>query len=186
MLVDCYQGIAFGNASHSSSDHNGGIVRNNIIYASQPHDVVIEMVHAQGWLVAHNTAFLLNAAPGLTWGMEARFSDSEGTFAYNLTNLSIWHDRDGASGTATGNVTNAQTSWFVNSDAGDLHLLSTASAAINQATFLASVFDDFDGYPRPIGSSPDVGADEFGILPPSGLRIIGALTDISTLNATRR
>jgi hypothetical protein len=118
--------------------------------------------------------------------MEARFSDSQGTFAYNLTNMDIWHDRDGASGVATGNVTNAQTSWFVNASAGDLHLDSTASAAINQAASLASVFDDFDGDPRPIGSSPDVGADEFGLLPPSGLRIIGALPGISTLNAMRR
>lgn len=186
LLVDCYQGIAFGNASHNSLDHTGGIVRNNFIYASQPHDVVIEMVHAQGWLVAHNTAVLLNAAPGLTWGMEARFPDSQGTFAYNLTNMNIWPDRDGASGTATGNVTQAQTSWFVNPDAGDLHLSSTASAAINQAASLASVFDDFDGDPRPIGSSPDVGADEFGILPPTRLRIIRTLAGISTLNATRR
>ncbi len=32
LLVDCYQGIAFGNAS----DHTGGIVRNNMIYATLP------------------------------------------------------------------------------------------------------------------------------------------------------
>ncbi len=172
LLVDCYQGIAFGNASHGSLDHTGGIVRNNIIYASEPHDVVIEMSHAQGWLVAHNTAILLNPAPDLTWGMEARFSDSQGTFMYNLTNMGIWPDRDGANGTATGDVTNAQTSWFVNASAGDLHLLPTASAAINHAAPLVDVLDDFDGFPRPIGSSPDVGADEYGPQPPSSLRII--------------
>ena len=50
LLVDCYQGIAFGNASHEAGDHSGGVVRNNFIYASMPHDVVIEMVHASGWL----------------------------------------------------------------------------------------------------------------------------------------
>jgi hypothetical protein len=171
LLVDCYQGIAFGNAGHDGLDHTGGIVRNNIIYASEPHDVVIEMTHAQGWFVAHNTAILLNPAPGLTWGMEARFSDSQGTFIYNLTNMGVWPDRDGASGTATGNVTNARMSWFVNAPAGDLHLLPTASAAINQAAPLVDVRDDFDGFPRPIGSSPDVGADEYGPQPPSSLRI---------------
>ena len=90
------------------------------------------MIHAQGCFVAHNTAILLNPAPGLTWGMEARFSDSQGSFMYNLTNMGIWSDRDDANGTATGNVTNAQTSWFVNASAGDLHLLSAASAAIDQ------------------------------------------------------
>jgi len=36
LLVDCYQGIAFGNASHGPGDHSGGVVRNNIIYASLP------------------------------------------------------------------------------------------------------------------------------------------------------
>ncbi|MBN1148914.1 MAG: right-handed parallel beta-helix repeat-containing protein, partial [Anaerolineales bacterium] len=145
LLVDCYQGISFGNASHGPGDHSGGIVRNNFIYASQPHDVVIEMVHASGWLVAHNTALLLNPAAGLTWGMEARFSDSAGTFAYNLTNMTILADRDGANGVNTGNVTTAASSWFVSPASGNLHLLGSASAAIDQAVTLAQVSDDYDG-----------------------------------------
>jgi hypothetical protein len=161
LLVNCYQGVAFGNASHSSGDHSGGIVRNNFVYASMPHDVAVEMVHATGWLVAHNTALLLNPASGLTWGMEARFADSQGTFAYNLTNMDLRPDRDGAQGTSTGNVTDAQSSWFVNPASGDLHLVATATAAIDQAAPLAQVTDDYDGSARPIGSAPDVGADEY-------------------------
>jgi hypothetical protein len=161
LLVDCFQGIAFGNASHGPGDHSGGIVRNNMIYASMPHDSVIEMVHADGWLVAHNTALLLDPAPGLTWGMEARYSDSQGTFAYNLTNMAIWLDRDGAQATGTGNVPNAQPAWFVNLAAADLHLLAAATAAIDQAAALPDVVDDFDGDVRPIGPAPDVGADEY-------------------------
>jgi hypothetical protein len=162
LLVDCYQGIAFGNASHSSGDHSGGIVRNNAIYASLPHDTVIEMVHATGWLVAHNTALLLDPAPGLTWGMEARFSDSEGTFAHNLTNMRIWHDRDSAQGIPVGNITSAGPDWFVDAASGDLHLRATATEAIDQASPMAEVPDDFDGDARPIGPAPDVGADEYG------------------------
>jgi hypothetical protein len=162
LLVDCYQGIAFGNSSHGPGDHSGGVVRNNLIYASLPHDTVIEMVHAQGWLVAHNTALLLDPAPGLSWGMEARFSDSQGTFAYNLTNMAIWPDRDGAQGTLLGNVLDAQPGWFVDSGAGDLHLRETAAEAIDQAAPLAGVTDDFDGDPRPMGEAPDVGGDEYG------------------------
>lgn len=165
LLVDCYQGIAFGNSGHGEGDHVRGIVRNNMIYASQPHDVVIEMVHASGWLVAHNTALLLNPAPGLTWGMEARFSDSQGTFAYNLTNMNIWGDRDGANGTLTGNLTNAQSGWFVDAAAGDLHLAATAVAAIDQALPLPQVTDDFDGDGRSAGPAPDIGADEYGSAP---------------------
>jgi hypothetical protein len=161
LLVDCTQGIAFGNASHGVGDHTGGIVRNNMIFASMPHDVVIEMVHATGWLVAHNTAYLFNPAPGLTWGMEARFSDTSGTFAYNLTNMAILADRDGAWATLTGNLTNAASAWFLDPVGGDLHLKPAASLAIDTAGALAAVPDDFDGQVRPLGAAADVGADEY-------------------------
>ncbi len=187
LLVDCYQGISFGNASHGEGDHTGGIVRNNFIYASMLHDVVIEMVHATGWLVAHNTALLFNPVSGVTHGMEARYSDSSGTFAYNLTNMDIALNRDGANGTGTGNVTNAQSSWFVDPSSADLHLVSSATAAIDQADTLSDVTDDFDGDARPIGPASDVGADEYGTPPPEAvtdLRVGRAVTDSTTLTAT--
>jgi hypothetical protein len=166
LLVDCYQGIAFGNASHGSGDHSGGIVRNNMIYASMSHDVVVEMVHATGWLVAHNTALLLDPAAGLTWGLEARFADTTGTFANNLTNMDIWIDRDGSGATATGNITHAPSNWFLDPPNGNLHLTRGATAAIDTASALPDVIDDFDGEPRPIGVAPDVGADEFRLTSP--------------------
>jgi len=162
LLVDCYQGISFGNASHGSGDHVGGVVRNNMIIARLPHDVAIEMVHADDWLVTHNTALLLNPGGGLTWGMEARFSDSDGVFSYNLTNMNIWADRDSASGVLTGNLTNAEQSWFVDPSSEDLHLVASAIQAIDQATSTPQVTNDFDGQTRPIGPLPDIGADEFG------------------------
>jgi hypothetical protein len=161
LLVDCYQGISFGNPGGSSGDHSGGIVRNNMIYAALPHDVVIEMVHATDWVVAHNTALLLNPAPGLTWGMEARFADSQGIFAYNLTNMGIWVDRDGAGASSLGNVTNAASGWFVDAAHGDLHLASSATLVIDHAAPRVDVTDDFDGNRRPVGVAADVGADEF-------------------------
>jgi hypothetical protein len=161
LLVDCYQGVAFGNADHGSGDHSGGVVRNNMILASLPHDSVIEMVHATGWLVAHNTALLLNP-DGVTWGMEARFDDTQGTFAYNLTNMEIWLDRDDAQGSGVGNLTAAQGDWFVDAAGGDLHLVASAAPAIDGAVTLEQVPDDFDGDARPIGIAPDVGADEMG------------------------
>ncbi|MGD2206861.1 MAG: hypothetical protein PVH17_08790, partial [Anaerolineae bacterium] len=165
LLVDCYQGISFGNSSQPGINHTGGIVRNNVIYASLPHDVVVEMVHARDWLVAHNTALLLDPAPGLTWGMEARFSDSQGAFAHNLTNMDII-SRDGAQVTLTGNITSAASGWFVDASEGDLHLRASAAAAIDQAAPMAQVPDDFDGDARPIGTASDIGADEY-VSPPS-------------------
>jgi hypothetical protein len=162
LLVDCYQGISFGNASHGSGDHHGGIVRNNVIHARLPHDAVIEMVHASGWLVAHNTALLQNPVSGLTWGMEARFRDSQGTFAHNLMNMTIWGDRDGAQGLLTGNLTRAAADWFVDASAGNLHLRVTASEAIDGAAPLAQVTDDMDGDRRPVGPAPDIGPNPGG------------------------
>ena len=45
---------------------------------------------------------------------------------------------------------------------GDLHLNSSATQAIDQASVLASITDDYDGALRPYGLAPDIGADEYG------------------------
>ncbi|MDM8553168.1 right-handed parallel beta-helix repeat-containing protein [Desulfococcaceae bacterium HSG7] len=164
LLADCYRGISFGDASHTGIDHSGGIVRNNFIYGSLFHDTAIEMVHAQNWIVAHNSVILLNPVSGLTWGIEARYAESNGTFAYNLTNMDIVPDRDSAVASLNGNITDAETNWFVdNAVGGNLHLQPTATAAIDQASALPSVTDDFEGESRSV--TPDIGADETEPLP---------------------
>ncbi|MCB9446004.1 MAG: hypothetical protein H6669_17390 [Ardenticatenaceae bacterium] len=182
-FLDCGRGVAFG----LNNGHTGGIVRNNMFLFREPHDVAIEMADATGWLVAHNTAVLLNPASGLTWGMEARFDTTQGSFVNNLSNMAIWVDRDGAQATSSSDVTNAQTSWFVDALNGDLHLAAGATAVIDQASPAPQVTDDFDGDTRPIGSSPDVGADEYGIAPPTAvtdLHITQTITTTDTLTAT--
>jgi hypothetical protein len=93
----------------------------------------------------------------LTWCIEARYADASGIFAYNLTNMDVIN-RDGASGTMTGNVTDAEASWFVEAGAGNLHLTSSATSAIDQGAPLDDVPEDIDGDSR--DPSPDVGADE--------------------------
>jgi hypothetical protein len=160
LLVDCYRGIAFGNPSHVGIDHTGGIVRNNMFYSSLPHDVAVEMTRAQGWLVAFNSVLLLAPETGLTWGMEARYPESEGLFANNLSNMPIWHDRDGAEGNVESNVTNAVTGWFVDASIGDLHILPGISEVIDQASANHGVVNDYDGESRPWGLASDIGADE--------------------------
>jgi len=165
VLIDCSQGIAFGNAGQTSINHTGGVVRNNIIYARQQHDVMIEMVRATGWLVAHNTVIGRNPAPGLTWSIEARFAVRQGTFANNLTNLDIWADRDGAGAVATENVTTALSDWFVSgapssAEDADLHLVPAAVDAIDATTRLPQILTDIDGDARGNGGGADAGADE--------------------------
>lgn len=174
LLVDCIQGISFGNASHGAGDHLGGIVRNNVIYATMGHDVAIEMVHATGWLVAHNTVILQNPIGGLTWGMEARFSSTSGTFVNNLTNMSIWANRDGALGATTDNNTEAQLSWFVSPTEEDFHLVGSASAVLNQGSQVVGVETDMDNQPR--GSQVDLGADELGLGVADVIRMLQLLT----------
>lgn len=189
LLVDCYRGIAFGNPSHSGIDHTGGVVRNNFVYSSLPNDVAVEMTRSQGWLVAHNTVFLLGSPAGLSWGLEARYSESQGTFAYNLTNVPIWQDRDGAQGTVVGNVTEASAAWFVDASAGDLHLVSGVTDAIDQASTLSDVSHDYDGDSRPLGPAPDAGADEYATSAPSAvtdLRVVRAITGTGSLTVTLR
>jgi hypothetical protein len=86
--------------------------------------------------------------------------------------------RDGAAATVAGNYANATAALFVNPVAGDLHLLPSAAAVLNQvATILAGAAVDWDGDPRPAGTA-DIGADEYqsgsGALPhvPQNLRIV--------------
>jgi len=168
-LIDCSQGIAFGNASQAGVNHTGGIVRNNLIYAQQPHDVMIEMVRSTGWQVGHNTVIGLNPAPGLSWLIEARYPESHGTFVNNLANMAVWTDRDGAAGTSVDDVTTAETSWFVAGAPGDaedvdLHLTAAAGDAVDVAERLSWALLDLDGDLRPGGGLADAGADESGPL----------------------
>jgi hypothetical protein len=173
LLVDCYRGIAFGNPSHAGIDHTGGFVRNNMIYSSLPHDVAIEMTRAQGWLVAFNSALLLAPEVGLTWGMEARFPESEGMFANNLLNMEIWNNRDGADGGMVSNIDHAQASWFINPSYGDLHIRPNVTGVIDKASSSPGIEDDYDGDSRPWGAAADIGADEVTVpaTPPNHLHL---------------
>jgi len=77
----------------------------------------------------------------------------------NLTGAAIVA-RDGASGTVSNNVTNATTAMFADASTANLHLVSSATAAIDKGVAV-SVTDDFDGQARPQGAASDIGADEY-------------------------
>ncbi len=166
LFIECARGIALGLSAPDSNsrggettyDHQGGIVRNNFIYRLGEGDIGITVNYARDFKIYHNTVLLNSTFP---WGaIEYRFIASGGDIRYNLTDAPIWQ-RDGASATLAGNITNAQLSWFVSPATGDLHLNASAAAAIDHAVSLADVPDDYDGAARPIGPSPDVGADEY-------------------------
>lgn len=158
-FLDCSRGVSLGLAN--SEDHSGGMVRNNFIRwnpdASYAVDVPIYTT-SPGSNVIHNSIIthgLYGAA------VEVRFSGATGVEVRgNLMDRPVVA-RDGASPLMANNLINAQPDWFVDETVGDLHLLPSAAAAVDQLDRAADCVDDFDGQPRPSGpTTADIGADE--------------------------
>lgn len=86
-------------------------------------------------------------------------------------------------GRLTGNGNFDADPLFVGAATGDFHLQS-ASEAIDAGQWLAAVTIDFDGVPRPIGDTHDIGAFEYITAPaaPSNLQAVGAGTDAIMLS----
>ena len=174
-FIDCQREIAFGLIDRvTPHDHVGGIIRNNFIYrhATIAGDAAIGVFDSPNTQVLHNTAVLSGTYPNAA---EYRFVGTSGaSIVNNLFDAAIVA-RDGAAASLSGNNTSAGAGWFVNPAAGDLHLKSTATAAIDKAPFQASCATDWDGGARPVGTAVDIGADEIGsaaIAPPTNLRIV--------------
>jgi hypothetical protein len=159
LLLNCQYGIALGLDGAVPGDHAGGIVRNNFIHraSGQGGDVGIVVNNSANTMVLHNTIVLSGTYPN---SIEYRFSGTTNVNIRNNLADGAVQQRDGASGTVTGNITNAQTHWFVSGATGDLHLTSEATTAIDRAVPLSNVVSDYDGDTRPVGPAPDVGADE--------------------------
>lgn len=169
VIVDCDRGVGFG--LMEGRGHTGGIIRNNMIYHSDNGDpfadVGIALAESPGTLVYNNTVIQEHDFP---WTIEHRWSNTGASIRNNLTNGES-RSRDGGDAAVSDNVTTAQTSWFVDAAAGDLHVIenaSTLASVIDQGAALAEVTDDIDGHARPQGSAYDVGADETGLPIPFG------------------
>ena len=178
LFIECDRAIALGLSSPDANsrdgettyDHQGGVIRNNMIYREGSGDIGITVNYARDVEIMYNTVIQNGTFP---WGtIEYRFNVTDVRIADNLTDGPIWQ-RDGATASLSGNVTNATPSWFVDASVGDLHLTASATPAIDKASNILATFNDYDGHYRPVGGGPDVGADEYGSsspLPPSGFR----------------
>lgn len=158
LILDCDRGIGFGLGDRGNQR---GVIRNNMIYSSANAgpfaDTGIALENSPGTQVYNNTVILQNGYPS---AIEYRFPATTGVKLYNnLTNVAI-RARDGAQGELVTNLGITNLSSFVDVASGNLHLVA-ASPAVNVGTPVASVTDDFDGQPRPQGSAPDIGADEY-------------------------
>lgn len=163
-------------ASGGYVDHFGGIIRNNFVFASDAglfsseygFDCGICLWQACGAQIFNNTVVSTQAPFS---SIEWRFDNTDIELRNNLVSHNL-RDRGGTA-VLSHNLQNAPLSLFVDAASGDLHLLGTATAAIDQAIALAEVSDDVDGEPRPAGAAPDIGADE--VLPQ--LQLSGAPGD---------
>ncbi len=157
-------------------DHYGGVIRNNFIFANRAE----LFASADGY---DNGISLWNACEVQTYhnsviSTQAPFSSIEWRYpntTVHLVNNLVSHNlraRDGATAIQAGNLTNAPLTLFVDGSGGDLHLLPSAAAAIDQGAALSAGLcdDDIDGDPRPIGPARDIGADEHGIPAPAAVR----------------
>lgn len=168
-IINCDRGIGFGLGSRG---HVGGIIRNNMIYHNAAHDmgdVGIGLETVTDAQIYNNTIYQEHAYGN---AIEYRFPATTGLLiANNLTNRAI-AQRDGASAELSNNVTHAESAWFVDPTAGDLHLTFPVPAVVDQGRSIEGLIDDMDGEVRPQGGGYDMGADEYDSCPDcSGIEV---------------
>lgn len=154
-------------------DDFGGTIRNNFIAANNSSlfasdygfDCGICLWNACNARALHNTVFTANTGSTFS-AIEWRFANTQAEITNNLAN-DTYRERDGAHGTQSNNLSSAQASWFVAASSGDLHLVASATAAIDRVAAAAGAPDDVDGDPRPSGAAADIGADEYRLPGPA-------------------
>jgi len=168
IFLNVDRAVAYGlDNSTPYRDHAGGVIRNNFVCLTPGFMSASRKAGSDGLLIAwnspgtqidHNTV-LVNG--NQNFAVEFRFpTTTNGTARNNLADAPI-NLRDNAVASRTGNLLTAPPGMFANPSAGDLHLLATATNAIDRAPLLNTVTNDFDGEVRPKGAGADIGADEF-------------------------
>jgi hypothetical protein len=170
VIIDSFRGIALGLMAGANAlsrlgdgrfDHQGGVVRNNVLCNLNPWaDEGIEVNSARDVQVDHNTV-LVEGGP--RWSISVRFPASSGWVRNNLTSRPIIF-RDGAKAGLGGNVTGSGREWFVAPQRCDLRLTPSATPALRAGVPLATVPDDFIRKPRGTAGAPDAGAFEYAVI----------------------
>jgi|KBSSwiStaDraftv2_1062776.scaffolds.fasta_scaffold234512_2 hypothetical protein len=173
IIVNCARGIGYGLIESGEMrvyadnpypgvgyiGHFDGIVRNNFIFADVPaFDTGVELAQAQGTKVFHNTIYAGPQATGFYSSIDTRFTHSMVDLRNNLVQRITM--RDGAIVTSSNNKDSVPATYFRDPAGGDLHLLPTATDAIDKGIGLPEAGLDIDGEPHTSGAAPDVGADE--------------------------
>jgi hypothetical protein len=178
VLRDNARGVGFGLGESGSGrtyaglcpgatyvGHYDGIIRNNFIFQGRAElrdsefgfDCGVCLEQACGTKIFHNS--VVSTAPPFS-SIEWRFANTSAEITNNLASHNL-RQRDNGVATLAGNLDNAPLSLFVNAPGGELHLVNSAGAAIDQGVPIATGMsnDDIDGAPR--DAAPDLGADEY-------------------------
>lgn len=169
-IFDCARGVGFGLGGPLNKrayeddpypgvtdiEHYDGVIRNNIIFNEIAfYDTGIELQHARGARVLHNTIMSTESATGFFSSIDSRFENTRSEITNNIARRIT--TRGNAQPVEEGNIVGQDTSMFVNPAARDLHLLPGA-AAIDAGVVVEGAGVDIDGQAR--DGAPDVGADE--------------------------
>jgi len=166
-VVNCRKGLEFG--INDGSGITNGIIRNNFIYRAAGEvggDDGI-MVNDSPNVKVYNNTVIQNATfnPGLGSNgatIEYRWDGTTDLeIKNNLSDGQIWHRTGGLSPDIASNISEAAESWFIEATNADLHLNYSAVAAIDSGLSLTGADEDIDREIRPIGTAPDIGADEY-------------------------
>jgi hypothetical protein len=152
VLVNCRMGIRFGivrrDPKEGFHDHEGGIIRNNVIWrqagAVAAPDGGIMVWDSPGTRILHNTVVLNGTYP--MGAIEYRWSDGV-TIARNLIDAPVWR-REEAVGMEADNHRITDGRLFVNAAVGDLRLSPQAALFLGWMNSLPDCFLDLNGEKR--------------------------------------
>lgn len=169
-ILDCDEGIFFGNWGDVGPSHSGGIIRNNFIRGDSYTRAGIGVSRSPNALIVNNTIYSPGSnsyqSQSLT-SIEITGSEATGcVIQNNIMNEYINITGSAPTPTQVTNITTSGAAHYVNPSVShpiipDLHLLSSSSA-INMGTAHASRVQDYDC--QVPTAATDIGADEFSII----------------------
>jgi hypothetical protein len=161
LIVDCDQGVSFGNPGQSTANNAGerlvyvrdGIIRDNFIVGGP--DCGIELWYADRIKVYHNSIW----RPERNWSRGIRIGT--GTSHTEVVNNLVHGEirLEGGEAQLRRNLTGRLDGYFVDPASGNLALTAAATGAIDQGAFLPEVTNDIRGRLR--HGRIDLGAWEF-------------------------
>ncbi len=125
LFFNCARGISYGLVRRDGYDHQGGLIRNNVVHRAigQAGDVGIHVADSPGTRIVQNTVYLGGSYPA---PIEVRFNGSVGVVVGNNLSDGPVVGRDGAMPEMLGNITNATAAFFVDAAQGDVRLVPGA------------------------------------------------------------